>query len=184
MNIFKSLFEIFKQSNKNFLEKQEELILSWVSERSLCGKLAQYINDEIANSNFSNYHVDIEYNRNYWWKVKTIIDDDLKILNITCDIIVHSRWKNINQDNLIAIEMKKSSAPESEKTKDRNRLIALTKEMCNWVWDAWYWNLPKHVCWYILWIYYEIDINNWVFLLEIYKKWELFEKTKYNFLTK
>ena len=55
--------------------------------------------------------MDTEYNRN-GGSLKTIFDNerDLKVIKVTCDIIVHSRGKNIKQDNLICIEMKKSTA--------------------------------------------------------------------------
>lgn len=133
MSEFEKLYKLFDKSNQTFLQKEQDLIISWVSERSLCWKLSCYLNDEFKISDFKEYHVDIEYNRNYNWNIKTIINDDEEILNITCDIIIHSRWENKNQDNLIAIEMKKSSWPTSEKNKDKNRLIALTKEMNEWV---------------------------------------------------
>ncbi len=50
------------------------------------------------------------------------------VIPITWDIIVQSRGEYINQDNLIAIEMKKSSNTKAEKDKDRERLIALTED--------------------------------------------------------
>jgi len=175
MDNLKELYKIFKESNEVFLKKELDLILSWVSERSLCWKLSSYLNDNIRESEFNVYHVDIEYNRNYWWNIKTIIDSKEKVLNITCDIIIHSRWENRKQDNLIAIEMKKSTWTELEKQKDRDRLIALTKQLNEWVWTYWWWDFPKHVCWYVLWIYYEIDIENQSLILEFYKEWKLFK---------
>lgn len=168
MNHFKKLYEIFDKSNNIFLKNEISLILSWVSERSLCGKLASYISNEISSTEFNNYHVDTEYNRNYEWKIKTIIDWNLEPIKITCDIIVHSRWENKMQDNLIAIEMKKSTWKKYEKQKDKNRLIALTKTSYDDIWSYDWKTLPKHVCWYILWIYYEIDIENKSFIFELY----------------
>jgi len=178
MGNFEKLCEIFRKSNENFLSRELNLILSWVSERSLCWKLSFYLNDKIKKSEFNKYHVDVEYNRNYGWNIKTIIDSKEKVLNITCDIIVHSRWENKNQDNLIAIEMKKSTWKEDEKQKDKDRLIALTKKLNDWVWTYWWWDFPKHVCWYILWIYYEIDIENKKLILELYKEWVLWKTIK------
>lgn len=179
--MYNKLKEIFQKSNEVFLEKETSLILSWVSERSLCWKLSYYITDIIRYSEYNNYHVDTEYNRNYWWNIKTIIDSEERILNITCDIIIHSRWENRNQDNLIAIEMKKSSWREDEKQKDRDRLIALTKELNDWVWTYWWWDFPKHVCWYVLWIYYEVNIEKKEILIEEYRKWKLFNTYNINF---
>lgn len=39
--------------------------------------------------------------------VKTIYNDDLKVVSIVCDLIVHSRGEILEKDNLIALEMKK-----------------------------------------------------------------------------
>ena len=113
--MFKKLCDIFRKSNEEFINKKLDLILSWVSERSLCWKLSCYLNDIVRKSEFNNYHVDTEYNRNYWWNIKTIINSEKKVLSITCDIIVHSRWESREQDNLIAIEMKKSTWRNNEK---------------------------------------------------------------------
>lgn len=178
---FKKLCEIFRKSNENFINNELDLILSGVSERSLCWKLSNYLDKIIKESEFNDYHVDIEYNRNYWWKIKQIINSEEQVLNITCDIIIHSRWENRQQDNLIAIEMKKSTWREDEKQKDRDRLVALTKKLNDWVWTYWWWDLPKYVCWYILWIYYEIDIENRSLILELYKEWKLFKTINHNF---
>lgn len=51
----------------------------------------------------------------------------MEVVNITCDLIVYSRWKKQNQDNIIAIEMKKKSHPDSENDKNRLKLKALKK---------------------------------------------------------
>ena len=37
-------------------------------------------------------------------------------------------WKNVEQDNLICIEMKKSNRLEKQKVKDKNRVKILTKK--------------------------------------------------------
>jgi hypothetical protein len=89
----------------------------------------------LDNTDYSNYYVDVDYNRNNG-KVKTIINENMQVKNINCDLIVHSRCENIHKDNLIAIEMKKSSRRKAEKDKDRNRLIALTKVSFDDVWSA------------------------------------------------
>lgn len=75
------------------------------------------------------YHVDVEYNRNKNGRIKTCcpLDDDRIPVPVTinCDLIVHSRGEIARQDNLIAIEMKKSSRTKKEKDSDRRRLITL-----------------------------------------------------------
>lgn len=88
---------------------------------------------------------------------------------------VTSSWiqiKNVDQDNLIAIEMKKSNAPSAEKQKDRERLIALTKDSFDDVW-AWDHNLPEHVCRYVLGVYYEINYRQKEIHIEYYRRGEL-----------
>lgn len=61
-------------------------------ERSLCSALGQYIHLEISNSNYSKYHVDVEYNRNKG-HMKTIYNADLKVVSILCNLIVYSGEK-------------------------------------------------------------------------------------------
>src|SRR3569833_2780594 len=96
------LTAIFERANNSFLRDQKKFILSDVSERSLCGEFMKYLTHRIGETEFSSYHVDIEYNRNNG-KIKTIIDREERVVNITCDIIVHSRGESILLDNLIAI---------------------------------------------------------------------------------
>lgn len=46
---------------------------------------------------------------------------------ISCDLILHSRGQNIEEDNLIELEMKKADRRESEKKSDRERLEKITQ---------------------------------------------------------
>lgn len=103
---------------------------------------------------------------------KTIRGQQEEIIPINCDLILHSRGENVDQDNLIAIEMKKSNAPSAEKQKDRERLIALTKDSFDDVW-AWDHNLPEHVCRYVLGVYYEINYRQKEIHIEYYRRGEL-----------
>ena len=168
------LIDIFERANKRFLGENVSSIKSNVAERSLCSTLAQCLYLEISNSNFSRYHVDVEYNRNKG-KVKTIYDDNLEVVSIVCDLIVHSRGKIIENDNLIALEMKKAYRPMKEKEKDRARLVALTKESYDGVWSFDGRVLPEHVCGYKLGIYYEIDNKKNSLLIEYYVRGEKME---------
>lgn len=84
---------IFEKASKGFLQEQKAFILSGVSERSLCGELMKYLAEEISKTNFSKYHVDVEYNRNKGGKLKTVKSDKEVVIPIACDIIVHSRGK-------------------------------------------------------------------------------------------
>ena len=173
MNIdFLELKELFEISNEYFLKHNCYVIKSGVSERCLCGALMQELSYNIRNSKYKNYHVDVEYNRNED-KIKTIVNNNLEVIPITCDIIVHSRGENIEQHNLIAIEMKKSWASREEKNADKHRLIALTKDTFDDVWSYDGKALPEHVCRYIIGIYYEVNIKNRKVYTEFYSKGNL-----------
>ncbi|NPV92125.1 MAG: hypothetical protein HPY50_15265 [Firmicutes bacterium] len=163
------LINIFEKANRIFLDKEKNLILSGVSERTLCGSLMQYIQKEIKTTKYNRYYVDVEYNRNNG-KIKTIINKEKEVIPINCDIIVHSRGEIIEKDNLIAIEMKKSTARKKEKIKDKNRLIALSKEKYDDVWSYDGKSFPEHVCGYRLGIYYEIDDRKRQLLIEYYSQ--------------
>ena len=134
-----------------------------------------HIHDIIKdNGAYTGYYADVEYNRNQGGIKtirKTIQDIHEEIIPINCDLILHSRGEIVEQDNLIAIEMKKSNASAREKQKDRERLIALTKDSFNDVW-AWDNNFPEHVCRYVLGVYYEINYNRKEITIEYYRRGE------------
>ena len=133
-----------------------------------------HIHDIIAcDRKFAGYHADVEYNRNKGAIKtirKTIEGSDFEIIPINCDLIVHSRGEIVEQDNLIAIEMKKATAPRADKEKDRERLIALTKDSFDDVWSFGGKAHPEHVCRYVLGVYYEIDYKRKSILIEYYRK--------------
>lgn len=173
-NDIKDLIIIFEHANHNFIRENLELFQYEVSERTLCGCLMLYIHDALKKTQFNKYHVDVEYNRNKNGKLKTMVKTiegpESKIIKINCDLIVHSRGKNIEQDNLIAIEMKKSNRPNDQKESDRERLICLTKDSYDDIWSFDGTTLPKHVCRYKLGVYYEIDFEKRSILIEYYSK--------------
>lgn len=173
----KELKVVFNKANNRFLSKEISLIESDVSERCICASLKRYIEEEVEkHSEYKNYYVDVEYNRNAG-HVKTIIDGDMKVIQVTCDLLVHSRGENEYKDNLIALEMKKSYQPEEKKRADRERLIALTKsESTNDVWSYDGKTFPQYVCGYELGIYYEIDLPNRTIIIEYYKSGSPIEK--------
>lgn len=165
------IIDIFEKANELFLNEQKDLILSNVSERSWYTQLALYLNEKIKKNNIIGYYVDTEYNRNKG-KLKTIFDNekDLKIYKINCDVIVHSRGNNVKQDNLICIEMKKSTASKEAKISDKRRVQILTKDSFDDIWSYDGKSLPEHVCRYKLGVYYEIDIRQQRVLIEYYEK--------------
>lgn len=172
---------IFLEANAKFLSINNDLFTTEVAERTLCGALMVAINSVIKKgfdrlNRYKNYFVDVEYNRN-GGIVKTIINDDLRVVQINCDLILHSRGHHKWQDNLIAIEMKKVNRPETEKINDRNRLIALTR-LTDGVWSADGVTLPKYVCGYVLGIYYEVDNKNMIAHIEFYSEGDKFAEER------
>lgn len=171
--IYIFLCKLFEESNEAFIRNNIESFTYKVSERNLCGCLAQSLFRNLEKTPLSSYYVDIEYNRNKGGKLKTLQKtiNGLKkrIINITCDLIIHSRGENIKDDNLIALEMKKSSRPRKEKDKDRDRLSCLTKSSYDDVWSYDGTVLPEHVCRYVLGIYYEIDFEERLITIEYYR---------------
>lgn len=169
--------KIFSISNNKFLFKELSLIKSGVSERCICASFKSFIEYELQKSlMYKKYYVDVEYNRNAG-HIKTIINDKEQIININCDLIVHSRGENEEHDNLIALEMKKSYRSQEEKDSDRNRLISLTKPVStNEVWSYDGKTFPQHVCGYYLGVYYEIDIQNEIIIIEYYMQGRMVEK--------
>lgn len=163
------LISFFEDANNRFLNENVNFILSNVSERSLCHCLGQSLYYVLMNSDFSSYHIDVEYNRNNG-RIKTISNENLVVIPIVCDLIVHSRGEIVEKDNLIAIEMKKSYRSRSEKDKDKARLIALTKQSYDDVWSFDGFTFPEHVCGYELGIYYEINITQNKVFIEYYAK--------------
>lgn len=174
------LIDIFERANKEFLKKEEKLILSDVHETTLCGSLKDYLAKKIKKSDYKKYYVDIEYNRNKG-KLKTIINNNFEVVSIKCDLIVHSRGEIIEQDNLIAIEMKKSTAHSREKEKDKQRLIALTKDSFDNVWSFDVKSLPEHVCRYKLGIYYEVNIRRRKVHIQYYRQGTLVDEYDVDF---
>ena len=92
-------------------EKDMFLLKNDVNERSISHKLAEYIQQQ-----FSEYHVDCEYNRvgsltvdEEYFNKKLRLYKNIKCLNgetVYPDIIIHKRGQ---RDNLLVIEIKKTS---------------------------------------------------------------------------
>lgn len=170
----KELEKIFEKANTVFIRKNTMLFETRVSERTLCGALMIELYEVIKNTKFSEYFVDVEYNRNVGGTLKTLKKTirgmDEQIITINCDLIVHSRGQNIFLDNLIALEMKKSTGRKRDKESDRNRLECLTKNPKQDVWSYGGKVLPEHVCGYGLGIYYEVNFRRKAIWVEYYKE--------------
>lgn len=100
------------------IEKDSHLLIIDVNERSISHRLALYLQEQ-----FDDWDVDCEYNRNtdqtkmlnikkqIQTTVNEIQADDTEGKTVFPDIIVHIRGTN---DNLLVIEMKKSSSSVSK----------------------------------------------------------------------
>ncbi len=152
-----AIFNMWEETLAEFFEKEASQIVADVAERNLCGRMAHYLQGRATASGLRGYYADPEYNRKQGGQIKTIVNGASMVVSITCDLILHTRGESITNDNLIAVEMKKSNHPEHEKQSDRDRLMALTKSSYN---DLWYNDgtaHPEHVCGYRLGIYLELD---------------------------
>lgn len=140
----KELIDIFQKAKNEFLEKEKSIIKNDTNERTLTQRLAFYLELQLRkNIKYENYSVDCEYNRK---------EEDIKRLKfgkntdkkeIYPDIIVHQRKI---KNNLIAIEMKKTTSRNTDKIKDIEKLEALTDR--------------KNDYHYTLGIYFELDITD------------------------
>lgn len=187
MNIQRTELErLFEKANKQFLKKNTMLFEVKVSERTLCGALMLELNDVISSTKFSKYFVDVEFNRNVGGKLKTLKKSikgiDEQIVSINCDLIVHSRGQNRVQDNLIALEMKKSTGNKQDKDSDRVRLECLTKNPEQDVWSYGGKVFPEHVCGYALGIYYEVDFKKQSIFIEYYTSGNKYKEYLINYM--
>lgn len=170
----KELERIFEEANDSFLRKNTMLFETRVSERTLCGALMIELHEVIKKTKYYRYFVDVEYNRNVGGTLKTlkktIRGTDEQIITINCDLIVHSRGQNVFRDNLIALEMKKSTGRQRDKESDRNRLECLTQNPDQDVWSYGGKVFPENVCGYGLGVYYEVNFKQRDILVEYYRE--------------
>jgi hypothetical protein len=151
--------ELFYSSFERFMTCERGNILAGVSERNLCFRLGLYLEDERRARLPDGYYVDAEYNRQQNGQIKTILDGNVQEVSITCDLILHSRGESVRNDNLIAIEMKKSNRPRMGKEKDRVRLRALTKQSYDDIWANDGITHPPYVCGYQFGAFIELYIR-------------------------
>ena len=100
---------ILETAINKFNENDLYLIENDLSERCICGRLACYIQQALMTSQFSEYTVDVEYNRGAKGKDKSpkFLHDKL----IVVDLIVHKMGHTeYGFDNLFCVEMKKSNS--------------------------------------------------------------------------
>lgn len=168
--------QLFRRAFDDFCVEEAANILNGVSERNLCQRLAFPLERRAHAAGLQEYKADAEYNRNNDGRLKTIVGENMETVNVTCDLILHSRGTNREQDNLIALEMKRSSHPAAEKHKDRTRLMALTREPWEGVWSADGSANPEHVCGYLVGFFSELESRGRRFRIEEYVRGELTDR--------
>ncbi|MGR5139983.1 hypothetical protein [Vibrio jasicida] len=153
---------LFNISFEAFLNHDSSLVSSQVSERCLCARLAFQLEEQAKNCGLEGYFADVEYNRNKGSK-KTLVNDDYKEVTICCDLLLHSRGVK-KQDNLIAIEMKKSGRDPQETIDDCDRLTVLTRPEYE---DGRH--NEKHVCGYKLGVFIYVNYQDQRFELKYFE---------------
>ena len=151
---------IFQIALSQFICRESDNIRTGVSERNLCARFSIVLESVAKEHGFADYHADVEYNRKQHGRVKTLINDNMEVVAIQCDLILHSRGRSIERDNLLAIEMKKSDRPRREVESDRKRLRALTKSSYDGIWSYDGIAHPEHVCGYELGALVELNVRN------------------------
>ncbi len=174
--------EIFEDALQKFTQLEAQELLEGVNERANCGRMAIYIHESSKQRMLPDeYVVDVEYNRKQSGDIKTIMNGSGFIVRVNCDIILHSRGSILEQDNLLAIEMKKSDTGRKNKQSDRIRLQALTQASFDGIWSADGKTLPEHVCGYALGVFMEIDRFARQINVEYYIDGSMQEQKNYQF---
>ena len=153
--------QCFEEAVARFLEKEAVLLELDANERTLCAQLSNHITVLLPEYKLDGYHADIEYNRTKNFDKKIIYALDFKMRKVICDLILHSRGIKEENDNLLALEMKKWTPTEKcrlDCDSDRRRLMALTMPA-----------LPDCVGDYSLGIFMRIDKARKVCIFEEYR---------------
>ena len=98
-----------------------------VSEQCLCARLCHYVQIRANNDPELSHHIaDVEFNRNVGGIRKRMQGGQA----ITVDLVLHGRGRAAVQgrENVLALEMKKSSGRHDVYLADRTRLINLTQQ--------------------------------------------------------
>ena len=105
------LANIVKRAIEEFNVAEIYLLDRDLSERCICAKFAMYLERALSSTVYSDYCVDVEYNRGM--NNDEYAQKSLNNRNIVVDLIVHKRGRQPltdSFDNLICIEMKKRGA--------------------------------------------------------------------------
>lgn len=103
------LMRIVDVAISEFNIKEKYLIENDLSERCMCARFAMCLSNALIDSGYQGYYVDVEYNRGAYGK--DFLAKEIEEKKIVVDLIVHKRSYDpeVGYDNLICIEMKKST---------------------------------------------------------------------------
>lgn len=108
----KNISDSVSAALKRLFDRDADLLLNDVNERSITHRLAMYLEDE-----FPDWHVDCEYNRNHdgvkrlkGLRKETVTIDNTNGVSVFPDIIIHRRMTDKNH---LVIEVKKSTNSET-----------------------------------------------------------------------
>ena len=156
--------DIFRCAMGRLVRGDKNYVLTDVSERSVCARLACYLEAVAIWSGLKGYYADVENNRKQNGEIKTIRKGVDEIINVTCDLILHSRGEIAGRDNLIAIEMKKADRCKESIENDWKRLRALTMPICQdgtrQIFSFGGVAIPEHVCEYELGVFILLDVKH------------------------
>ena len=144
-----ALEDIFREALDEFLAGEFALVRKDAHEQSLCGRLAIYMDHAKDRHVLKPYYVDVEYNRRGEGRKSIRHPTTGEPIDVVCDLLLNSRG-DLQDDNLIAVEMKKDYAKRADKQGDRERLQALTTPMPEGF-------EPDYFCGYQLGYYLEVD---------------------------
>ncbi len=120
------ILDIVNDTLRDFNKNEQYLIINDLSERCICSKLAAYFERHFSVTEFSDYSIDVEYNRGNPNDARAI--KSLNNKNIVVDIIIHKRGcdATLEDNNLVCMEMKKEY-----KYTDINNDIKRLKKLTN-----------------------------------------------------
>lgn len=165
----KLALKIFYNANKLFIKDNIRNIELGVSEVTLQGNFSQAFKEILKEMKICNYYSEINYNKNKHF-TKCIINEKMEYFDIFCDLIIHSCGENLEQDNLLAIEMKKKEN-RKDRLKDRKRLEIITSD--SYVGEILFDELPPYICRYSLGIFYDLDVKKRQIELDFYQHGKL-----------
>lgn len=152
------IFKLLQQALVMFLEKEQRNIELNVHEDGLSSKLSSYLklclmqyDKDQKTHYFDDYDVDIQVNKTEGGDPKRYGESG-KIMR--CDLMIHSKGLNPDQENLLYIEMKKNNNSQQVE-KDKQKLCELVGPVPPYVTD----DRLKKMYETVLGVFLELDLN-------------------------